>query len=59
MTDMLYKKLEVEPNYIAEPKPINYPSRGALDITKVSEELEYFPTFDLSRGLDDTISKVT
>ena len=59
MTDMLYKKLGVKPNYIAEPKPINYPSRGALDITKVSEELEYFPTFDLNRGLDDTISKLT
>jgi nucleoside-diphosphate-sugar epimerase len=57
MTDMLYAKLGAEPNYIAEPKPTNYPQRGALDITKANEELEYFPTFDLSRGLDDTLNK--
>ena len=57
MTDMLYSKLGAEPNYIAEPKPANYPRRGALDITKANEELEYFPTFDLSRGLDDTLNK--
>ena len=57
MTDMLYAKLGAEPNYIVEAKPTNYPQRGALDITKANEELEYFPTFDLSRGLDDTLSK--
>ena len=57
MTDMLYAKLGAEPNYIAEPKPENYPQRGALDITKANEELEYTPQFDLSRGLDDTLNK--
>jgi len=57
MTDMLYSKLGAEPNYIAEPKPENYPQRGALDITKAIEELEYKPQFDLNRGLDDTLNK--
>ena len=57
MTDMLYSKLGAEPNYIAEPKPDNYPRRGALDITKAIEELEYTPQFNLSRGLDDTLNK--
>ena len=57
MTDMLYEKLGAEPNYIAEPKPANYPQRGALDITKANEELEYVPQFNLSRGLDDTLNK--
>ena len=58
MTDMLYSKLGAEPNYIAEPKPDNYPRRGALDITKANEELEYVPQFDLNRGLDDTIHRL-
>jgi nucleoside-diphosphate-sugar epimerase len=58
MTDMLYAKLNKEPNYIAEPKPANYPRRGALDITKANEELEYVPQFDLNRGLDDTIHRL-
>ena len=57
MTDMLYSKLGAEPNYIAEPKPKNYPQRGALDITKAKQELGYNPQFDLSRGLDDTLNK--
>jgi nucleoside-diphosphate-sugar epimerase len=59
MTDMLYSKLGAEPNYITEPKPVNYPQRGALDITKANEELEYVPQFDLNRGLDDTIHRLT
>lgn len=57
MTNVLYEKMGVEPNYIAEPKPANYPRRGALDITKANEELEYNPQFELSRGLDDTLNK--
>jgi len=57
MTDMLYEKMGVETNYVAEPKPANYPQRGALDITKANEELEYVPQFNLSRGLDDTFNK--
>jgi nucleoside-diphosphate-sugar epimerase len=57
MTDMLYEKLDVKPNYIAEPKPANYPRRGALDITKAKQELGYNPQFDLGRGLDDTLNK--
>lgn len=57
MTDMLYAKLGVDPNYIAEPKPANYPQRGALDITKAKQELGYAPQFDLSRGLDDTLNQ--
>ena len=57
MTDMLYAKLGAKPNYTSEPKPTNYPQRGALDITKANEELEYVPQFNLSRGLDDTINK--
>jgi nucleoside-diphosphate-sugar epimerase len=57
MTDMLYAKLGAKPNYTSEPKPANYPRRGALDITKANEELEYVPQFNLRRGLDDTLSK--
>jgi nucleoside-diphosphate-sugar epimerase len=57
MTDMLYSKLGAEPNYIAEPKPNNYPQRGALDISKAKQDLRYDPQFDLSRGLDDTLNK--
>ncbi len=57
MTDMLYEKLGADPNYIAEPKPENYPQRGSLDITKAKHELEYNPQFNLSRGLDDTLNK--
>lgn len=57
MTDMLYEKMDAEPNYITESKPENYPQRGALDKTKANLELEYFPTFNLSRGLDDTLNK--
>ena len=57
MTDILYEKLGADPNYIAEPKPENYPQRGSLDITKAKHELEYDPQFDLSRGLDDTLNK--
>ena len=57
MTDMLYEKLDVKPNYIAEPKPANYPQRGALDIKKAKQELGYNPQFDLGRGLDDTLNK--
>jgi nucleoside-diphosphate-sugar epimerase len=57
MTDMLYAKLGAEPNYVAEPKPVNYPQRGALDITKAKQELGYNPQFNLSRGLDDTLNK--
>jgi nucleoside-diphosphate-sugar epimerase len=57
MTDMLYSKLGAEPNYIAEPKPANYPQRGALDIAKAKQELGYNPQFDLGRGLDDTLNK--
>jgi len=58
MTDMLYSKLDAEPNYVAEPKPANYPQRGALDITKAKQELGYNPQFDLNRGLDDTIHRL-
>ena len=58
MTDMLYTKLSKKPNYIAEPKPANYPRRGALDITKAKQELGYNPQFDLNRGLDDTIHRL-
>jgi nucleoside-diphosphate-sugar epimerase len=54
---MLYEKLGADPNYIAEPKPENYPQRGSLDITKAKHELEYNPQFNLSRGLDDTLNK--
>ena len=57
MTDMLYSKLGAEPNYTVEPKPENYPQRGALDISKAKQELGYNPQFDLSRGLDDTLNK--
>jgi nucleoside-diphosphate-sugar epimerase len=57
MTDMLYSKLGAEPNYVAVPKPENYPRRGALDISKAKQELGYNPQFDLSRGLDDTLNK--
>ena len=57
MTDMLYSKLGAEPNYVAVPKPANYPQRGALDISKAKQELGYNPQFDLSRGLDDTLNK--
>jgi len=57
MTEMLYQKMNVEPDYITEPKPNNYPRRGSLDITKAKEELAYVPQFDLSRGLDDTLNK--
>jgi len=57
MTDMLYARLGAEPNYVAEPKPVNYPQRGALDITKAKQELGYNPQFNLSRGLDDTLNK--
>jgi len=59
MTDMLYTKLSTEPNYIAEPKPANYPQRGSLDISKAKQELGYRPQFDLNRGLDDTIHRLT
>ena len=59
MTDMLYSKLGAEPNYIAEPKPDNYPQRGALDISKAKQDLRYDPQFDLNRGLDDTIYRLT
>ena len=58
MTDMLYSKLGAEPNYIAEPKPANYPQRGTLDITKAKQELGYKPQFELNRGLDDTIHRL-
>ena len=54
---MLYSKLGAEPNYVAVPKPANYPQRGALDISKAKQELGYNPQFDLSRGLDDTLNK--
>jgi nucleoside-diphosphate-sugar epimerase len=57
MTDMLYEKLDVKPNYIVEPKPANYPQRGALDIKKAKQELGYNPQFNLGRGLDDTLNK--
>ena len=57
MTDMLCEKMGRTPNYITESKPANYPQRGALDITKAKQELEYNPQFDLSRGLDDTLNK--
>jgi len=57
MTNMLYAKLGKQPNYTLEPKPKNYPQRGALDISKASKELGYNPKFDLSRGLDDTLNK--
>ena len=50
-------KLNKKPNYTVEPIPANYPIRGALDISKAQYELKYEPKFDLSEGLDDTISK--
>lgn len=56
-TDLLYEKLNKKPNYTVEPIPKNYPIRGALDISKAQYELKYDPKFDLSQGLDDTISK--
>ena len=56
-TDLLYEKLNKKPNYTVEPIPKNYPIRGALDISKAQDELKYDPKFDLSQGLDDTISK--
>lgn len=57
LTDLLYEKLNKKPNYTVEPIPVNYPIRGALDISKAQDELKYDPKFDLSEGLDDTISK--
>ena len=59
MTQMLYKKLNVQPNFETTPLPHNYPRRGALGITKATNELGYTPNCDLSRGLDDTINKLT
>ena len=56
-TDLLYEKLNKKPNYTVERIPANYPIRGALDISKAQNELKYEPKFDLSEGLDDTISK--
>ena len=54
---MLYKKLRKEPNYTIEPISENYPTRGALNITKAKKLLGYNPKFSLSQGLDDTINK--
>lgn len=57
-TELLYEKLDKKPNYTIEPVPESYPIRGALNITKAHQELNYNPKFDLSEGLDEVLSKI-
>jgi len=57
-TLMLYKKLKKDPNYTCEPKPDNYPARGALDIYKARHNLGYNPQFSLTQGLDEVLSRL-
>lgn len=59
MTQMLYNKLNAQPNFETTTLPSNYPRRGALDTHKAQLELGYQAQFDLNRGLDDTINKLT
>ncbi len=58
LKDLLYKKLDVAPHYNLLPNPPDYPVRGALDIKKITEDLDYKPKFNLSAGLDDTINQL-
>lgn len=59
LKDLLYRKLDKAPYFQMLPNPEDYPMRGALNISKIKHDLNYMPQYDLSTGLDDTISKLT
>ena len=55
MTKILYKMLDKTPNYKIVKQPDNYPSRGALNISKAIKDFNYKPKFNLEDGIGKMI----
>ena len=55
MTKILYEMLDKTPNYKIVKQPDNYPSRGALNISKAIKDFNYKPKFNLKDGIGKMI----